>query len=249
MKKIVLLRHGQSVWNEENRFTGWADIGLTERGKREAIAAGKLLESSGFEIDLAFTSVLQRAIKTLWLGLETMNRMWVPVVSDWHLNERHYGDLQGHNKIETSARFGEAQVYQWRRSYDIAPPLIALDDPRCEISDPRYRYLTAAEFPRGESLQDTVERVIPYWKNVIAPAVQDGRQVLIVAHGNSLRALVKYLGNIADDAIVGVNIPTGMPMVYELDEDLRALNSYYLGDPDEIARMTEAVANQGRIES
>ncbi len=249
MKKIVLLRHGQSVWNEQNRFTGWADVGLSERGKQEAIAAGELLKSSGFEIDLAFTSVLQRAIKTLWLGLETMDRMWVPVIADWHLNERHYGDLQGLDKLETSARFGEDQVHQWRRSYDIAPPLLGMEDARCEISDPRYRHLSAAEFPRGESLKDTVDRVIPYWNQVIAPAVRDGRQVLVVAHGNSLRALVKYLSTITDDAIVRVNIPTGIPMVYELDEDLNALNSYYLGDPDEIARMTEAIANQGRIES
>ncbi|MDE2259786.1 MAG: 2,3-diphosphoglycerate-dependent phosphoglycerate mutase [Betaproteobacteria bacterium] len=249
MKKIVLLRHGQSVWNEQNRFTGWADVGLSERGIQEAIAAGELLKSSGFEIDLAFTSVLQRAIKTLWLGLETMDRMWIPVVADWHLNERHYGDLQGLDKLETSARFGEDQVHQWRRSYDIAPPPLGMEDARCEISDPRYRHLSAAEFPRGESLKDTVDRVIPYWNQVIAPAVRDGRQVLVVAHGNSLRALVKYLSTITDDAIVRVNIPTGIPMVYELDEDLNALNSYYLGDPDEIARMTEAIANQGRIES
>ncbi len=247
MKKIVLLRHGQSVWNEQNRFTGWADVGLSERGNQEAIAAGQLLKASGFEIDLAFTSVLQRAIKTLWLGLEAMDRMWIPVVTDWHLNERHYGGLQGLDKTETTARFGEVQVHQWRRSYDIAPPLLELDDERCEISDPRYRHLSAAEFPRGESLKDTVERVIPYWSQSIAPAVRDGHQVLIVAHGNSLRALVKYLSNITDDAIVGVNIPTGIPMVYELDENLNALNSYYLGDPEEIARMTEAVANQGRI--
>ncbi len=249
MKKIVLLRHGQSVWNEENRFTGWADVGLTARGIQEAIRSGHLMRSAGFEIDLAYTSVLQRAIKTLWLSLEMMERMWVPVVSDWHLNERHYGDLQGLNKAETSARFGEQQVYQWRRSYDIRPPQIALDDPRSAVEDPRYRHLEGRELPRGESLKDTVDRVIPYWENVIAPAVREGRQVLIVAHGNSLRALVKYLGKIADDAIVGVNIPTGMPMVYELDEDLTALNSYYLGDPDEIAQMTQAVANQGRIES
>ncbi|MDE2344719.1 MAG: 2,3-diphosphoglycerate-dependent phosphoglycerate mutase [Betaproteobacteria bacterium] len=249
MKKIVLLRHGQSVWNEENRFTGWADVGLTARGMQEALRAGQLMKSAGFEIDLAFTSMLQRAIKTLWLGLEVMERMWVPVVSDWRLNERHYGDLQGLNKSETSARFGEQQVYQWRRSYDIRPPQMPLDDSRSEAGDPRYRHLSSHELPRGESLKDTVERVIPYWENVIAPAVRNGRQVLIVAHGNSLRALVKYLGRIADDAIVGVNIPTGMPMVYELDEDLSALNSYYLGDPDEIARMMKAVANQGRIES
>ncbi|MDE2623880.1 MAG: 2,3-diphosphoglycerate-dependent phosphoglycerate mutase [Betaproteobacteria bacterium] len=249
MKKIVLLRHGQSVWNEENRFTGWADVGLTARGMQEAVRAGQLMKSAGFEVDLAFTSMLQRAIKTLWLGLEVMERMWVPVVTDWRLNERHYGDLQGLNKSETSARFGEQQVYQWRRSYDIRPPQMPLNDSRSEAEDPRYRHLAGNELPCGESLKDTVERVIPYWENVIAPAVRNGRQVLVVAHGNSLRALIKYLGNIPDDAIVGVNIPTGMPMVYELDEDLTALNSYYLGDPDEITRMTQAVANQGRIES
>ncbi len=249
MKKIVLLRHGQSVWNEENRFTGWADVGLTPKGIQEAVRAGQLLKASGFEIDLAFTSVLQRAIKTLWLGLEVMDRMWVPVVADWHLNERHYGDLQGFNKSETAARFGESQVHQWRRSYDIPPPLMALDDPRSEAADPRYRHLRETELPRGESLKNTVDRVIPYWINVIAPAVRKGHHIMIVAHGNSLRALVKYLGRIDDDAIVDLNIPTGMPMVYELGEDLMALDSYYLGDPEEIERMTQVVANQGRLES
>jgi 2,3-bisphosphoglycerate-dependent phosphoglycerate mutase len=249
MKKLVLLRHGQSIWNGENRFTGWADVDLTERGKQEARAAGELLKSSGFEIDLAFTSVLKRAIKTLWLGLEAMDRMWIPTITHWRLNERHYGDLQGFNKVETAKRFGEEQVLRWRRGYDTQPPLMPLDDPRSEANDPRYRDVPTAEFPQGESLKDTVARVLPYWNEVIAPAVQEGRQVLIVAHGNSLRALVKHLSRIDDEAIVKVNIPTGMPMVYELDEDLSALGSYYLGDPDEVQRKMEAVAKQGRIES
>ncbi len=248
MKKIVLLRHGQSVWNEQNRFTGWADVELSALGVQEAIQAGKLLKDAGIEPDLAYTSVLQRAIKTLWLGLETMGRMWIPIVQDWHLNERHYGDLQGLNKAETASRFGEAQVLQWRRSYDIPPPAMALDDARCEINDARYRHLAPGEFPPGESLALTVARVIPYWNSVIAPSVQAGRQVLVVAHGNSLRALVKYLDKIPDEEIVGLNIPTGVPLVYELDDHLQPLRHYYLGDPEEVARLAEAVAQQGKAQ-
>ncbi len=246
MKKIVLLRHGQSVWNEQNRFTGWVDVELSALGIQEAIQAGKLLKEAGVEPDLAYTSVLQRAIKTLWLGLETMGRMWIPIIQDWRLNERHYGDLQGLNKAETAARFGEAQVLQWRRSYDIPPPAMALDDPRCEISDPRYGHLKPGEFPPGESLKLTVARVIPYWSEVIAPSIRAGRQVMVVAHGNSLRALIKYLDNIPDEDIVGLNIPTGVPLVYELDDDLKPLRHYYLGDPEEVARLAEAVAQQGK---
>ena len=248
MKKIVLLRHGQSVWNEQNRFTGWVDVELSALGIQEAIQAGKLLKDAGIEPDLAYTSVLQRAIKTLWLGLETMGRMWIPILQDWHLNERHYGALQGLNKAETAARFGEEQVLQWRRSYDIPPPAMALDDPRCEITDARYRHLNPGEFPPGESLALTVARVIPYWNSVIAPSVQAGRQVLVVAHGNSLRALVKYLDNIPDEEIVGLNIPTGVPLVYELDDQLKPLRHYYLGAPEEVARLAQAVAQQGKAQ-
>lgn len=248
MKKIVLLRHGQSVWNEQNRFTGWADVELSALGIQEAIQAGQRLKEAGIEPDLAYTSVLQRAIKTLWLGLETMGRMWIPIVQDWHLNERHYGDLQGLNKAETAARYGEAQVLQWRRSYDIPPPPMALQDPRCEITDARYQALQPGEFPVGESLALTVARVIPYWNSVIAPSVRAGRQVLVVAHGNSLRALVKYLDQIPDQEIVGLNIPTGVPLVYELDDDLHPLRHDYLGDPQEVARLAEAVARQGKAQ-
>lgn len=247
MKKIVLLRHGQSVWNEENRFTGWTDVGLSKLGVEEAVAAGRLLKSAGLDIDLAYTSVLQRAIKTLWIVLEGMDRMWIPTIPDWRLNERHYGGLQGLNKAETAARYGEEQVLLWRRGYDVSPPPLDLDDDRCEIHDPRYRHLGPDRFPKGESLKDTVDRVVPYWNQVIAPQVNAGRQVLIAAHGNSLRALVKYLGRLSDEAIMEVNIPTGMPMVYELDEQLQARNSYYLGDPEEVARMTAQVARQGRV--
>lgn len=247
MKKIVLLRHGQSVWNEENRFTGWTDVGLSKLGVEEAVAAGRLLKSAGLDIDLAYTSVLQRAIKTLWIVLEGMERMWIPTISDWRLNERHYGGLQGLNKAETAARYGEEQVLLWRRGYDVSPPPLALDDDRCEIRDPRYRHLGPDRFPKGESLKSTVDRVVPYWNQVIAPQVGAGRQVLIVAHGNSLRALVKYLSGLSDEAIMEVNIPTGMPMVYELDDQLQAHNSYYLGDPEEVARMAAQVARQGRV--
>lgn len=246
MKKIVLLRHGHSVWNEENRFTGWADVDLSARGREEALLAGLSLKEAGFELDLAYTSLLKRAIKTLWIGLEAMDRMWMPVQGHWRLNERHYGDLQGLNKAETATQFGEAQVLQWRRSYDIPPPLIALDDPRCEINDPRYAHLTREQFPRGESLKDTVARVLPYWNEVITPSIQEGRNIIIVAHGNSLRALVKHLDNMDDESIVGLNIPTGIPLVYELDDNLKAVKHYYLGAPEKIAQSVAAVANQGR---
>ncbi len=249
MKKIVLLRHGHSVWNEENRFTGWADVDLSARGRGEALSAGLALKEAGFELDLAYTSLLKRAIKTLWIGLEAMERMWMPVQGHWRLNERHYGDLQGLNKAETAVQFGEAQVLQWRRSYDIPPPLIALDDPRCEINDPRYAHLTRDQFPRGESLKDTVARVLPYWNEVITPSIQEGRNIIIVAHGNSLRALVKHLDNISHESILSLNIPTGVPLVYELDDNLKAMKHYYLGDPVKIAQSAAAVANQGRAKS
>ncbi|MDH3571623.1 MAG: 2,3-diphosphoglycerate-dependent phosphoglycerate mutase [Gemmatimonadota bacterium] len=231
MKQLVLLRHGESTWNKENRFTGWTDVGLTEQGVREALSAGRTLLDKGFTFDVAYTSVLKRAIKTLWIALEEMDLMWIPVHRSWRLNERHYGALQGLNKAETAERHGEEQVKLWRRSYDIRPPALTPDDARHPGRDPRYADLTEEELPLTECLKDTVARMLPYWFDVIAPAVQAGKRVLVSAHGNSLRALVKHLDRIPDEEIVGLNIPTGIPLVYELnDADLSPIRSYYLAD-------------------
>ena len=244
MRKLVLLRHGESEWNRENRFTGWTDVPLSEKGVEEATVAGRLLAQEGFEFDVAFTSVLRRAIKTLWLALEEMDRMWIPVVNSWRLNERHYGALQGLNKAETAERHGMEQVMLWRRSYDVPPPALTHDDPRYPGGDPRYASLTPEELPLTESLKDTVARFLPYWHETIAPVVASGKRVIIAAHGNSLRALVKYLDAMTDEAIVGLNIPTGIPLVYELDDELRSLRSYYLGGEEAAAKAAEAVAAQ-----
>lgn len=246
MHKLVLVRHGQSTWNLENRFTGWIDVGLTEQGVAEAREAGRLLKDGGYEFDAAYTSVLKRAIKTLWLVQEEMDLEWLPVTRAWQLNERHYGNLQGLNKAETAGKFGEEQVHIWRRSYDIPPPALDLDDERHPRFDPRYAALTPEQVPATESLKITLERVLPYWHEVLSPEIKAGKRLLVAAHGNSLRALVKYLDNISDEEIPGLNIPTGVPLVYELDEDLNAIKSYYLGDPEEIARKAAAVANQGK---
>jgi 2,3-bisphosphoglycerate-dependent phosphoglycerate mutase len=244
MKKLVLLRHGESQWNRENRFTGWTDVGLTDRGVSEAVAAGQVLKQEGYAFDVAFTSVLSRAIKTLWLALEQLDRMWIPVHLSWRLNERHYGALQGLNKAETAERHGMEQVMLWRRSYDIRPPALTPDDPRFPGGDPRYAGLGAAELPLTECLKDTVARFLPYWHETIAPAVAAGRRVIIAAHGNSLRALVKYLDSVSDRDILELNIPTGIPLVYELDDALTPLRHYYLGDPEAAQKAAQAVANQ-----
>lgn len=246
MKKLVLLRHGESTWNKENRFTGWTDVDLSDKGREEASKAGEVLKEEGFIFDIAYTSVLKRAIRTLWIVLDKMDLMWIPVNNSWRLNERHYGALQGLNKSETAAKFGEEQVLIWRRSYDIPPPLLKKNDPRNPRNDPRYKDLSDRELPLTECLKDTVERFLPYWHETVAPVVKSGKRVIIAAHGNSLRALVKYLDNIADDKIVGVNIPTGLPLVYELTDDLKPIKSYYLGDPEEVRKAMEAVANQGK---
>jgi len=246
MYKIVLLRHGESTWNKENRFTGWTDVGLTEKGLAEAVAAGQLLKTEGYAFDIAFTSVLKRAVKTLWTVLEEMDRMWIPIEHSWRLNERHYGALQGLNKAETAAKFGEQQVMVWRRSYDIPPPALDAGDPRLETGNPRYADLGPGAFPHTECLKDTVERFLPYWHQTIAPVVRSGKSVIIAAHGNSLRALIKYLDNVSDTKIVELNIPTGQPLVYELDDDLKPLRNYYLGNADAIAAAMQAVANQGK---
>ena len=243
--RLVLLRHGESDWNRENRFTGWTDVDLSEKGIAEARAAGKLLKSSGYAFDLAYTSVLRRAIRTLWLALDELGQMWLPVEKSWRLNERHYGDLQGLNKAEMAAKFGEKQVLVWRRSYDTPPPPLDPKDPRYEHSDPRYAGIPV---PRTECLKDTVARVVPYWESSIAPAVRSGKRVLITAHGNSLRALVKHLDGISDEAIVKLNIPTGIPLVYELERNLQPLRNYSLGDPEEVARRTASVAAQGKAQ-
>ncbi len=244
--KLVLVRHGQSTWNLENRFTGWTDVDLTEQGMSEARSGGQRLKEGGYEVDIAYTSVLKRAIKTLWLIQEEMGLEWLPVVRAWQLNERHYGNLQGLNKAEMAEKFGEAQVKVWRRSYDVPPPPLELDDPRHPRFDRRYADLKPEELPSTESLKLTLERVLPYWHSTIAPMIKSGRRVLIAAHGNSLRALVKYLDNIADDVITELNIPTGIPLVYELDADLKPVKSYYLGDPEAVAKAAAAVANQGK---
>jgi 2,3-bisphosphoglycerate-dependent phosphoglycerate mutase len=246
MIKLVLLRHGESTWNLENRFTGWTDVDLSPKGVQEAHEAGRLLKEGGYDFDVAFTSVLKRAIRTLWIVLDDMDRMWLPVQRSWRLNERHYGALQGLNKAETAAKYGEAQVLAWRRSYADPPPPLPPEDERHPVRDRRYASLDPAELPRGESLKDTVARFLPYWETSIAPAVAAGQRVLIAAHGNSLRALVKYLDNVSDEEIVGLNIPTGVPLVYELDGDLKPLRNYYLGDPEAARRAAEAVARQGK---
>ena len=249
MYKIVLLRHGESTWNQENRFTGWTDVGLTEKGQAEAVAAGQLLKNEGYVFDIAYTSVLRRAIKTLWTVLEEMDRMWIPVQHSWRLNERHYGALQGLNKAETAAKFGDQQVLVWRRAYDTPPPPLTEDDPRLETGNPRYADLPPAQFPRTECLKDTVERFLPYWHETIAPMVRSGKKVIIAAHGNSLRALIKYLDKVSDADIVGLNIPTAQPLVYELDADLKPIRNYYLGDQEAIKAAMQAVANQGKAKA
>jgi 2,3-bisphosphoglycerate-dependent phosphoglycerate mutase len=246
MYKLVLLRHGQSTWNLENRFTGWTDVGLTPQGEAEAHEAGRLLSAEGYTFDVAFTSVLKRAIKTLWIVLEEMGLEWIPVYNSWRLNERHYGALQGLNKAEMAAKYGEEQVKLWRRSYDVPPPALDWDDPRHPRFDRRYAALKPEELPACESLKDTLQRVLPYWHATLAPTIRSGQRVLISAHGNSLRALVKHLDNLSDQEIVELNIPTGIPLVYELDEDLQPLQRYYLGDPEAVRRAAEAVAAQGR---
>ena len=244
--KVVLLRHGESAWNKENRFTGWTDVDLTDLGIQEAKNAGKLLKDEGFTFDMAFASVLKRAIKTLWLTLEELDLMWIPVEYSWRLNERHYGALQGLNKAETAAKFGDEQVLIWRRSYDIQPPALEKNDERFPGHDPRYKNLSESDLPLTECLKDTVARVVPYWEQKIAPAIKENKKIIIAAHGNSLRALVKYLDNVPDKDIVGLNIPTGIPLVYELDDRLNAIKHYYLGDQEEIAKKEQAVANQGK---
>ena len=244
--RLVLLRHGESTWNQENRFTGWTDVGLSPKGVEEAVASGMLLRDEGYVFDVAFTSVLKRAIKTLWLALEPLDQMWIPVHLDWRLNERHYGALQGLNKAETAAKFGDAQVLRWRRSYDEPPPALDPGDERHPRHDPRYAGLAPDQLPRTESLQDTVARFLPYWHETIAPAIRSGQRVIVAAHGNSLRALVKYLDGVSDAAIVELNIPTGIPLVYELDAGLAPLRHGYLGDPEAARRAAEAVASQGK---
>jgi 2,3-bisphosphoglycerate-dependent phosphoglycerate mutase len=244
--KLVLIRHGESVWNKENRFTGWTDVDLSERGVEEAHRGGKQLRESGFTFDIAYTSVLKRAIRTLWIVLDEMDLMWIPVINSWRLNERHYGALQGLNKAEMAAQFGEKQVLIWRRSYDVPPPSLTTDDERYPGKDRRYAELTPNELPVTESLKLTVERFVPYWEGRISKDVLAGKRVVIAAHGNSLRALVKYLDKISDEEIVGLNIPTGVPLVYELDAELRPIRHYYLGDAEEIAKAEAAVAAQGK---
>jgi 2,3-bisphosphoglycerate-dependent phosphoglycerate mutase len=244
VKKLVLLRHGESTWNKENLFTGWTDVGLSEKGIQEAISAGKILRSEGYVFDVAYTSVLKRAIKTLWLALEEMDLMWIPVRNSWRLNERHYGALQGLNKAETAEKYGNEQVHLWRRSYDAPPPALEPGDERSPARDPRYAGLSKDEIPMTECLKDTVARVIPFWQSTIAPAVQSGQRLIVAAHGNSMRALLKYLDNIPDEEIVGLNIPTGIPLVYEFNDDMSPIRRYYLGDADAIAKATQAVADQ-----
>jgi 2,3-bisphosphoglycerate-dependent phosphoglycerate mutase len=246
LHKVVLLRHGESEWNRENRFTGWTDVPLSDKGVGEARAAGALLKREGFSFCAAFTSVLKRAIKTLWLALEEMDEMWIPTEFSWRLNERHYGALQGLNKAETAALYGEDQVKIWRRSYSVRPPMLEEGDERNPSRDPRYRNLARGEAPLGECLADTVARVIPYWEGVIAPAISSGGTVIIAAHGNSLRALVKHFDGISDDDITELNIPTGIPLVYELDDGMKPVSHAYLGDSEAIAAAAAAVANQGR---
>jgi 2,3-bisphosphoglycerate-dependent phosphoglycerate mutase len=246
MYKLVLIRHGESAWNLENRFTGWTDVGLTDAGVAQARQSGQLLKDAGYEFDVAYTSVLKRAIWTLWHCLDTMDRTWLPVVNDWRLNERHYGALQGLNKAETARKYGDDQVLIWRRSYDTPPPALDPTDPRCERGDLRYAGLAPGQVPLTECLKDTVARVLPCWDERLAPAIRAGQRIVIAAHGNSIRALVKYLDGISDADIVGLNIPNGIPLVYELDATLKPIRSFYLGDAEAAARAAAAVANQGK---
>ena len=249
MIRMVLLRHGQSMWNKENRFTGWTDVDLTEQGEREAREAGTTLEQQGYTFDVAFTSVLKRAIRTLWIVLDQMDLMWLPVVNSWRLNERHYGALQGLNKAEMAQKYGEEQVHIWRRSYDIRPPELETTDARYPGNDPRYQNLDLKDIPVAECLKDTVDRFMPYWYEAIAPELKKHKKILISAHGNSLRALVKYLDQISDDEITQLNIPTGVPLIYELNDDLKPLKHYYLGDADKIAKAIQTVAAQGKVKT
>jgi len=246
MYKVVLLRHGESQWNLDNRFTGWTDVDLTDKGRQEAKSAGVVLKEKGFEFDIAFTSVLKRALRTLWIALDEMDLLWIPFVKSWRLNERHYGALQGLNKAETAEKHGEEKVLIWRRSYDIPPPPLEKTDDRYPGNDPRYQDLDEKDVPQTECLKDTVERFLPFWHETIAPTIKEGKKVIIAAHGNSLRALVKYLDNISDEEIIKLNIPTGMPLVYELDENLKPINHYYLGDEEAVKKAMDAVANQGK---
>jgi 2,3-bisphosphoglycerate-dependent phosphoglycerate mutase len=246
MYKVVLIRHGESIWNKENLFTGWTDVDLSEKGELEAHNGAKLLKEGGFTFDVAFTSVLKRAIRTLWIVLDDMDLMWIPVIRSWRLNERMYGDLQGLNKAQTAEKFGEEQVHVWRRSYDVPPPALSRDDERYPGKDARYASLPMDEVPLTECLKDTVERFLPYWVDSIVPVIKEGKKVIIAAHGNSLRALVKYLDNISDEEIPGLNIPTGVPLVYELDEDMHPITHYYLGDQDAVNAAINAVANQAK---
>jgi 2,3-bisphosphoglycerate-dependent phosphoglycerate mutase len=247
MYKVVLLRHGESTWNKENLFTGWTDVDLSEKGVEEAKEGGRVLREQGYVFDIAFTSVLKRAIRTLWIVMDEMDLMWIPVIRDWRLNERHYGALQGLNKSEMAEKFGEEQVKVWRRSYDTRPPALEETEPRNPSNDPRYAELSKEQIPLTECLKDTVARFLPCWHEVIAPTVRSGKRVIIAAHGNSLRALVKYLDNIPDDVIPGLNIPTGMPLVYELDETLKPIRNEYLGDAEKVKKAMEAVAKQGTV--
>jgi 2,3-bisphosphoglycerate-dependent phosphoglycerate mutase len=246
MHKLVLLRHGESQWNLENRFTGWHDVNLTEQGEREGREAGRLLKAEGFEFDMAYCSVLTRAIRTLWLALTEMDQVWIPVQREWRLNERHYGSLQGLNKAETAKKYGDEQVLVWRRSYDVPPPPMNKDDEGYAGKDRRYAHLNEDDLPFSECLKDTVDRFLPLWENTIAPQIKAGKQIMIAAHGNSLRALIKYLDGVTDEDILGMNVPTGMPLVYELDENLKPISRQYLGDPEKVAKAMDAVANQGK---
>jgi 2,3-bisphosphoglycerate-dependent phosphoglycerate mutase len=244
--KIVLLRHGESIWNRENRFTGWTDVDLSEKGAEEARDAGRVLKQDGYTFDIAFTSVLKRAIRTLWIVLDELDLMWIPVHRSWRLNERHYGALQGLNKAETARKFSEEQVHLWRRGYDVRPPALEKQDPRYPGLDPRYSHLDDKDLPVTESLKDTVRRFLPYWQQEIVPALQSGKRALIAAHGNSLRALVKHLDSISDETIAGLNIPTGIPLVYELASDMKPIRHFYIGDAEKIRKATDAVADQGK---
>ena len=247
MYKLVLIRHGESTWNLENRFTGWTDVDLTPTGRQQAIDAGRLLKAEGYDFDLAYTSVLKRATRTLWHVLDEMDRTWLPVAHSWRLNERHYGALHGLNKADMAKQYGDEQVLAWRRSYDTPPPTLDINDPRCERADLRYAKLQPGQVPLTECLKDTVDRVMPFWNEALAPGLRAGKRLLVAAHGNSIRALVKYLDGVSDDAIVGVNIPNGIPLVYELDANLKPIAHYYLGDAEAAARAAHAVAAQGKV--
>ena len=249
MKKIVLLRHGESIWNKENRFTGWTDVDLTSQGVQEAKNAGQLLKKLGYSFDIAYTSVLKRAIRTLWLALDEMDQMWIPIEHTWRLNERHNGALQGLNKAEIAAQYGEEQVLIWRRGYDATPPALTPGDSRYPGSDPRYKDLTVSQLPLTECLRDTVERFLPYWETIISPQVKSGKSIIIAAHGNSLRALVQYLNNYSEEEILNCNIPTGIPLVYELDDNLKPIQNYYLGNSSEIQQAIQSIANQAKTKS